>query len=59
MRSPWVDLLFLHGYITTPSAALAWRPDAPPCGCEQKPVEVNVTQLPLPVDPHDESTCCA
>ena len=57
MRSPWIDLLFLHGHITP--ATLAWLPDAPPCDCKQEPVEVDVKQLPLPAQSRDESTCCA
>jgi hypothetical protein len=46
MRSPWVDLLFLHGYATP--TQLAWRPDAAPCGRPMaNQVEVDVATLPL------------
>jgi hypothetical protein len=59
MRSPWIDLLFLHGYITTPTA-LSWRPDAPPCDCnDAKKVAADVSQLPLKAEPRKDSTCCA
>ena len=46
MRSPWIDLLFLHGHLTpTPPA---WREDAPPCGRPATArIEVDVAQLPL------------
>lgn len=44
MRSPWIDLLFLHGHVTpTP---LAWRPDEAACDCPSRQTEVDVAQLP-------------
>ncbi|MFK2899805.1 hypothetical protein ISP15_05600 [Dyella jejuensis] len=45
MRSPWIDLLFLHGHATP--ATLAWRPDAPTCACEPPQIDVDVAELPL------------
>jgi hypothetical protein len=45
MRSPWIDLLFLHGH-TTP-AQLAWRPDNPARDASSRQIEVDVAQLPL------------
>lgn len=59
MRSPWVDLLFLHGHITPSN--LTWHVDAPPCDRETKPaeVEVDVAKLPLPPKPRDNTPCCA
>lgn len=59
MRSPWVDLLFLHGHITTP-AALNWRPDASPSECDDaRKVAADVAKLPLKTEPQGDSTCCA
>ncbi|HUB88516.1 MAG TPA: hypothetical protein VMA74_02185 [Dyella sp.] len=59
MRSPWVDLLFLHGHITPSN--LSWHVDTPPGDCETKPahIKVDVAQLPLPARPRDNSPCCA
>lgn len=59
MRSPWIDLLFLHGHATP--ATLAWRPDAPVCGCKSEHrVEVDIAALPLRTcNESGESTCCA
>ncbi|WP_158621229.1 hypothetical protein [Dyella dinghuensis] len=45
MRSPWIDLLFLHGH-ATPSQ-LAWRPDKPAHDASPRQIEVDVAQLPL------------
>jgi hypothetical protein len=60
MRSPWVDLLFLHGHATP--AKLAWRPDAPACRCKTEQVEADVAKLPLPTCTEhlpDCATCSA
>jgi hypothetical protein len=57
MRSPWVDLLFLHGHVTP--ATLAWLPDAPACRCKTEQVEVDIAQLPLATCPQDLPGCCA
>jgi hypothetical protein len=57
MRSPWIDLLFLHGHATP--AALGWRPDAPACRCKTEQVEVDVAQLPLPARPESHPATCA
>jgi len=59
MRSPWVDLLFLHGHITPSN--LNWHVDTPPGDRETKPahVEVDVARLPLPAKPRDNLPCCA
>jgi hypothetical protein len=56
MRSPWIDLLFLHGHATP--ATLAWRPDAPPCRCKTEQVDVDVAQLPLPACQEALPACC-
>jgi hypothetical protein len=45
MRSPWIDLLFLHGHVTP--TQLAWRSDKPACDCASRQIEVDVAQLPL------------
>jgi hypothetical protein len=45
MRSPWIDLLFLHGHLAP--APLAWRPDAGSCAAATSRIEVDVAQLPL------------
>jgi hypothetical protein len=57
MRSPWIDLLFLHGHANP--ASLAWRPDAPACRCKTEQVEVDVAQLPLPACPDNQAAGCA
>jgi hypothetical protein len=59
MRSPWINLLFLHGHITP--SALSWRVDAPPCGCTPPPdsVAVDVAELPLPAESGDDCARCA
>jgi hypothetical protein len=57
MRSPWVDLLFLHGHATP--TKLAWRPDAPACRCKTEQVEVDVARLPLPACPEHQPAGCA
>lgn len=59
MRSPWVDLLFLHGHITPSN--LSWHVDAPSNACETEPanVEVDVAKLPLPSNMQDDSARCA
>ena len=61
MRSPWVDLLFLHGHITPSN--LSWHVDAPAPACATEPakVEVDVTKLPLPsnAQTQDTHTRCA
>ena len=55
MRSPWVDLLFLHGY-ASPSR-LAWRADVAPCGRPMADtIDVDIAQLPLR-DRCDERDC--
>ena len=45
MRSPWIDLLFLHGHVTP--TQLAWRPDTPARDASSRQIEVDVAQLPL------------
>lgn len=57
MRSPWVDLLFLHGHVTPSN--LRWHADAPPCEDIKAPakVEVDVAQLPLSAGPRDCASC--
>ena len=59
MRSPWIDLLFLHGHVIP--TKLAWRPDAPVCECQsQQNVEVDIADLPLRTcRQNGESPCCA
>jgi hypothetical protein len=59
MRSPWIDLLFLHGHVTP--GKLAWRPDAPACECQSSPyIEVDVAQLPLSTRCEKrDPVCCA
>jgi len=59
MRSPWVDLLFLHGHITPSN--LTWHVDAPAPDCETEPAKVNVdvAKLPLPAHAQDDSIRCA
>jgi hypothetical protein len=57
MRSPWIDLLFLHGHAIPTN--LAWRPDAPACRCKTEQVEVDVARLPLPNYPEGEPACPA
>ena len=59
MRSPWVDLLFLHGHITPSN--LTWHVDATACDAktESPKVDVDVAKLPLPVNTQGESNCCA
>jgi hypothetical protein len=57
MRSPWIDLLFLHGH-ATPSN-LAWRPDAPACRCKTEQMEVDVATLPLPTCTEHQPDCVA
>jgi hypothetical protein len=57
MRSPWIDLLFLHGHVTP--TRLAWRPDAPGCRCKTEQVEVDIALLPLRDCPGNEPACCA
>lgn len=57
MRSPWVDLLFLHGHATP--AKLTWRPDAPACRCKTEQVDVDVANLPLPACPNTRATAAA
>ncbi|GLQ99451.1 hypothetical protein [Dyella mobilis] len=56
MRSPWTDLLFLHGHATP--AKLAWRPDAPSCRCKTEQVEVDIARLPLHACARNEPACC-
>lgn len=60
MRSPWIDLLFLHGHITpTQVGHLAWRPEAPH-GDKQAPVmKIDVAELPLRSPPQKDSAYCA
>ena len=59
MRSPWIDLLFLHGHISP--SALNWHVDAPPCDCTPAPenVEVDVARLPLPAESGTQCAGCA
>lgn len=61
MRSPWVDLLLLHGHITP--STLSWHVDASPCGREKAraKVEVDVARLPLPLPeaPRGDCASCA
>ena len=59
MRSPWIDLLFLHGHVMLDK--LDWRPDAPACGCQTaQHIEVDVAQLPLSIHCEKrDSACCA
>lgn len=57
MRSPWIDLLFLHHHVTP--AKLAWRADASSGDCRQERVEVDVNQLPLQTAVRHPSRCCA
>jgi len=59
MRSPWVDLLFLHGHITPSN--LSWHVDVPSNACEREPanVEVDVAKLPLPSNAQEDSARCA
>jgi hypothetical protein len=58
MRSPWIDLLFLHGHATP--ATLAWRPDADAsaCYCKTEKVDADIAQLPLPACAENLPTCC-
>ncbi|GLQ48996.1 hypothetical protein ACFFJT_02150 [Dyella flava] len=58
MRSPWIDLLFLHGHATP--ATLMWRPDAeaPICRCKTEQVEADVSRLPLPICLEKSPVCC-
>jgi hypothetical protein len=55
MRSPWVDLLLLHGHLTP--TALSWRPDALACEHPPRSVEVDVAQLPLQQQAGRELDC--
>jgi hypothetical protein len=55
MRSPWIDLVYLHGYATPVN--LAWRSDDPAFRCRTEQVEVDVAQLPLPACPQSRSVC--
>lgn len=60
MRSPWIDLLFLHGYITpTQANQLAWRPDARRNDDRTHAVTVDVGELPLRRSPENDITCCS
>jgi hypothetical protein len=56
MRSPWIDLLFLHGHALP--TRLEWRPDAPACPCKTEQVEVDVAKLPLRGCLQQEPACC-
>jgi len=55
MRSPWVNLLFLHGHVSP--ATLKWLPDAPACRCKTEQVEVDVAKLPLPTCTERQADC--
>jgi hypothetical protein len=56
MRSPWIDLLFLHGHASP--ATLSWRPDNPAFD-KTRPVEVDVARLPLQEGIAREHACHA
>ncbi|HTC26219.1 hypothetical protein [Dyella sp.] len=57
MRSPWIDLLFLHGHATP--TQLNWRPDKPVRDASSRQIEVDVTQLPLKDYVAQEDACRA
>jgi hypothetical protein len=54
MRSPWVDLLFLHGHASP--GTLQWLPDAPACRCKTELVTTDVATLPLPACREEHTT---
>jgi hypothetical protein len=57
MRSPWIDLLFLHGHATP--TQLAWRPDEHARDGSSRPIEADVAPLPLKDYVAREQTCRA
>jgi hypothetical protein len=57
MRSPWIDLLFLHGHANP--TTLAWRNDQEfPLAVAHR-IDVDVAALPLIPTAEPESRCCA
>lgn len=59
MRSPWIDLLYLHGHVTP--GKLAWRSNETTCACQpSQRIDVDVAQLPLSIRCEKrDSACCA
>jgi len=57
MRSPWVDLLFLHHHVTPMKPA--WRANAPAHDGKPERLEVDVNQLPLQAGARNAPNCCA
>ncbi|MBE1159416.1 hypothetical protein [Dyella acidiphila] len=56
MRSPWVDLLFLHGHASP--GTLKWLPDeTAACRCQTEQVQVDVALLPLPACTEHRADC--
>jgi hypothetical protein len=57
MRSPWVDLLFLHGHANP--TRLTWRTDTADGDAIARQIEVDVARLPLEDAPARERSCHA